>query len=205
MFAWEDQVARDHQAKRQAVALRVVTLLRREVGRLVSGVAVVEQQWLANEIGVSRRGVQKALSWLQKRGHLKIYSRKHLRRPNFYEPVVVPIRTRVRIEIRKSELQFAVDANATAQNAGLAVRTNTDTPSNYSGVREVRRRERGKYELQLVERLGLGADGLDVLAMLTDRERALLCLRQQLGAVSDEEIAELRLRYRHGHAIGASG
>src|ERR1700730_1347290 len=88
MFAWEDQVARDPEAKRQATALRVVTVLRREVGRRAPNVAIVDQRWLAEQVGATTRGVQKAINWLVRCEHLVVHCRKLKCLPNLYEPIV---------------------------------------------------------------------------------------------------------------------
>ncbi len=87
MFNWEKQVASDPNGRRQATAHRVVPILRDKVDK-GTGKARVEQSWLAKQLDVSVYGVQKALAWLERQGHLRIHSRKHLREANDYEPLL---------------------------------------------------------------------------------------------------------------------
>jgi hypothetical protein len=114
MFNWHSQVAGDPEAKRQATAMRVVDFIRDKMRPTKSGVEF-QQGWLADHLDVTRKGLQKALDWLSRRGHVHIDVRKHRRLPNIYEPRV------------RCELQYAVDANCSSQNrqdSGTAVRTN---------------------------------------------------------------------------------
>jgi hypothetical protein len=56
-------------------------------------------------------------------------------------------------------------------------------------------RDRGAHELQLVQRLGLGQQGWDLLTTLTEADLADLCRRQSAGSVSDDELEEIKLRH----------
>jgi hypothetical protein len=196
MFAWEDQVARNPEAKRQATALRVVTVLRREVGRRAPNVAIVDQRWLAEQVGVTTRGVQKAIAWLVRCKHLVVHCRKLQCLPNLYEPIV---RTAVRTS---SVPEFVHSTNRSSEQSRTPVRTESASSLNYSGkasewkaIQDVRRHaHRGQYELQLVNRLGLGERGWDILAYLPETELTQLCAKQAMGGVTDREIGQLKLR-----------
>ena len=59
MFKWEDQVAMDAAGRHHATAVRAVAIIRRKVAR-ASGTAEIEQRWLAGQLGVTVRGLQKA-------------------------------------------------------------------------------------------------------------------------------------------------
>lgn len=90
MFAWEEQIAEDPSGRRQATANRVARLIRKRVDARTGRAAGdwVEQKRLAKELGVSRYGLQKALYWLQDRGHLLIHSGKIWRVADEYEPIL---------------------------------------------------------------------------------------------------------------------
>src|SRR6185437_7295842 len=165
MFAWEDQVARDPEAVRQAAALRVVAVIRREVGRRAADVAIVDQAWLADQIHVSVRGLQKAIKWLERAGHLFVDSRKRLGLPNVYRPRV---RTGVHTQ---HEPQFAPGTNGSSRMVRTPVRTNTVSSSKISGRATVPA-DRGTYEAQLA--LRLGENGWDLLGAMSDAELTAL-------------------------------
>jgi hypothetical protein len=67
--------------------MRVVDFIRDKMRPTKSGVEF-QQGWLADHLGVTRKGLQKALDWLAHRGHLHIEVRKHRRLANIYEPRV---------------------------------------------------------------------------------------------------------------------
>jgi biotin operon repressor len=92
MFKWHNQVANDPESRRQAIAMKVVNFVREKL-RADSSNVELDQRWLAGELGVTTRGLQKAINWLRDRGHLIVHVRKHLHRPNLYEAVIKPIRT----------------------------------------------------------------------------------------------------------------
>lgn len=127
MLAWEDQVAEDPEGARQSTANRVVRLLRRRVEQR-SGRATgdwVEQPRMARELSVTRQGLQKALYWLVKRGHLRIHCRKNWRVANEYEPLLKvahakATQTAVGIARQRSKPPLARDANAGLRPAPTA-------------------------------------------------------------------------------------
>ena len=55
--------------------------------------------------------------------------------------------------------------------------------------------DRGRYELAIIQRLGLGNDGANVLAAKPDWQVEALCHRQMQGTLSDDAVKELRLEY----------
>lgn len=71
-------------------------------------------------------------------------------------------------------------------------------PSARVGQRPSERRakpwsERGKYEAEIMARLGF--EGIDILSSLDDWQVTQLCRAQSRGAVTDEQIFELKTRY----------
>jgi hypothetical protein len=103
MFRWHDQVAADPEARRQALALRAVTIIRQRVSANTLE-AMIDQRWLAKKLNCSVYGLQKALRWLVRRGHLEITCRKHLGRPNLYFPIVREVPTGVGTPMERAML-----------------------------------------------------------------------------------------------------
>jgi hypothetical protein len=176
MFNWHSQVAGDPEAKRQATAMRVVDFIRDKMRPTKSGVEF-QQGWLADHLGVTRKGLQKALDWLAHRGHLHIEVRKHRRLANIYEPRV------------RCELQYAVDANCSSQNrqdSGTAVRTNPISINKTSvhpndrasgkapGIRREQaaelRHHRGDEQVERRVTAALGPHGFEILEDLHSRD-----------------------------------
>jgi hypothetical protein len=143
MFAWEDQVAADPTGKRQATAQRLVKLLRKIVDRSTGG-AQADQKWLAEKLGVTVTGLQKALDWLRRRGHLEVVCRKHQRVHNLYRPILQSEQggakpTGVGIEDARNQRELVSETNGRLQDTPTAVGTSTHVGSSkISGNRRAR-------------------------------------------------------------------
>jgi hypothetical protein len=202
MFQWEDQVATDAAGRRQATAIRAVSIVRRKVDR-DSGMAEIDQRWLAGQLGVSVRGLQKAIDWLVVREHIIVHVRKHLRMPNLYEPIIKTKRTSVRFETVEKERGFVVDTKPDVGNSRTGVHTNSDSSSKTS-PRYSRPMatfaDRGRYEIEIANRIG--APGMDVLAALSEPEIDVLVARQKANVLSDQMIEDLRVSYWRNRTQG---
>lgn len=137
MFAWEEQVAKDPDGRRQATAQRVARLLRKRVDKNTGRASGewVEQKRMAEELNVSRYGLQKALYWLRDRGHILIHCGKRWRVADEYEPILrAAVPTTVgRSDHTDSQPELAPEANGSWRGKPTAVGTdNHSSSSNFS-------------------------------------------------------------------------
>lgn len=130
MFAWDSQIARDPRMRNQGLARAALSIIRERV-RWWSGVAEVEVPWLAEKLGCSVRGLQKAMSVATDRGHLARQVR-NANLSNLWRPILQG-RTVVHPSGIRDEPQFTPDPNTGSPQTRTPVHPSTHSDDSLGG------------------------------------------------------------------------
>ena len=206
MFAWEDQVARDHGLKKWPFALHVVVVLRKKMDGRTGLTPRVDYQWLARQIGISRRCVQYSVKALVKQSHLEVTSGQAAGVGNVYRAkvkdgagTVVPTPSEGHAPVCRP------GRHHDARGAGTTVPTSTSSlslsnsgsglPGFMKKIPATRRANSDAGQIQKDIAARLGANGWEIVMSLEESEVDQLCAQQRAGTLSEASLAEIKLVY----------